>query len=333
MGKSPTIYDVSRKAGVSAATVSRVLNNPEKVNAETRKIVEAAIDELGYRPMLEMRLRALKNIPRICVCTPHFSSQAFVQRLRGIHLYLDSLDYETELQIYVINSQKQLERFIDTISLRDIDGVIFISLSLTEEQLNKVKDAGVECVLIENQSPLCSCVDYDNFEGGRLAARYFLDHGYRDFGILCEPFHWEYSVYAMQDRTLGFKSEVGAAGITIPEDHLYENQIDSNLVRQQFNEIFRTENFPQAFFVPADLMAFGMLQAAKDCGLTPGEDVSIIGFDDIDYADLFELTTVSQHLDESGEIAAKTLMEKLRDPDRADQLIMLSLSLVQRKSA
>ena len=333
MGKSPTIYDVSRKAGVSAATVSRVLNNPGKVNVETRKIVEAAIDELGYRPMLEMRLRALKNITRICVCTPHFSSQAYVQRLRGIHLYLDSLSQETELQIFVVHSQMQLERFIDTISLRDFDGVIFISLSLTEDQVSKVKDAGVECVLIENQSPLCTCIDYDNFEGGRLAARYFLNHGYRDFGVLCEPFHWEYSVYAMQDRTMGFKTEVGAEGITIPENHFYENQVDTNLVRKQFNEIFRSGNYPKALFIAADLMAFGVLQAAKDCGMTPGEDVAIIGFDDIDYADLFELTTVSQHLDESGEIAAKILMEKLRDPDRADQLIMLNLSLVQRKSA
>ena len=80
-------------------------------------------------------------------------------------------------------------------------------------------------------------------------------------------------------------------------------------------------------------MAFGMIQAARDCGLKLGEDVSIIGFDDIDYADVFELTTVSQHLDESGAIAAKVLMEKLRDPDMADQQIMLSLTLVKRKSA
>ena len=73
MGKNPTIYDVSRKAGVSAATVSRVLNNPGKVNTETRKLVEAAIEELGYKPLLEMRLRALKDVPRISVCSPHFA--------------------------------------------------------------------------------------------------------------------------------------------------------------------------------------------------------------------------------------------------------------------
>lgn len=333
MGKNPTIYDVSRKAGVSAATVSRVLNNPGKVNTETRKLVEAAIEELGYKPLLEMRLRALKDVPRISVCSPHFASQAYIQRLRGIHLYFDSLDHETELQINIVNSQTQLEHFIDTISLRNLDGVIFVSLSLTEEQIIKVKDAGVECVMIENQSPLCTCINYDNFEGGRLAARYFLDKGFDDFGILCEPFHWEYTVYAMQDRIMGFQAEIGAAGFSIPKENFFENQIDYNLVRKQFNEVFRSGKYPKAFFVAADMMAFGMLQAAADCGLTPGKDVSIIGFDDVDYADVFELTTVSQHLDESGEIAAKNLIEKLRDPDQPDQQIMLTLSLIQRKSA
>lgn len=333
MGKNPTIYDVSRKAGVSAATVSRVLNNPGKVNAETRKLVETAVEELGYKPLLEMRLRALKDIPRICVVTPHFASQAYLQRLRGIHLYLESLDYETELQIHIVNSQMQLERFVDTISLKSLDGVIFVSLALTEEQIVKVRDAGVECVIIENHSPMCTCVNYDNFEGGRMAARYFLDKGFDDFGILCEPFHWEYTVYSMQDRIMGFQAEVGAAGYSIPRENFYENQIDYNLVRKQFNEVFRSGKYPKAIFIAADMMAFGVLQAAKDCGLTPGKDVSIIGFDDIDYADAFELTTVSQHLDESGEIAAKALMEKLRDPEKPDQQMMLTLSLIQRKSA
>ena len=132
---------------------------------------------------------------------------------------------------------------------------------------------------------------------------------------------------------MGFQAEVGAAGYSIPRENFYENQIDYSLVRKQFHEVFRSGKYPKAFFIPADLMAFGMLQAAIDCGLTPGKDVSIIGFDDIDYADVFELTTVSQHLDESGEIAAKALMEKLRDPDKPDRQIMLTLSLIQRKSA
>lgn len=292
MAKNPTIYDVSRKAGVSTATVSRVLTNPDHVNDETRNLVESAINELGYKPLPETRMRVLKEIPRICVCTPHYYSQVYVQRLRGIDLYLESLDYETELYIQIVNSQPQVDHFVNSISSRDIDGVIFISLALTEEQISKVKDAGVQCVMIENQSPLCTCINYDNFEGGRIAARYFLDKGFESFGIVSEPFHWDYTVYSIQDRIMGFQAEIGAAGYSIPKENIYENQIDFHLVRRQFNEVFRSGVYPKAFFVLADMMAFGMIQAARDCGLTPGRDVFIIGFDDIDYADIFELTTI-----------------------------------------
>ena len=187
--------------------------------------------------------------------------------------------------------------------------------------------------MIENQSPLCTCINYDNFEGGRIAARYFLDKGFESFGIVSEPFHWDYTVYSIQDRIMGFQAEIGAAGYSIPKENIYENQIDYHLVRRQFCDVFRSGVYPKAFFVPADMMAFGMIQAARDCGLTPGKDVFIIGFDDIDYADVFELTTISQHLDESGEVAAKALMEKLREPEKAEQQILLALSMVVRKSA
>ena len=332
MGKKPTIYDVSHRAGVSAATVSRVLNNPGKVNGETRKAVESAIQELGYKPLLEMRLRSVKDVPRICVCSAHFTSQSYVQRLRGIHKHLGGLGYETEMQVYIVNSRHQLDRFVETISLRDLDGVIFLSLMVSEEQVEKIRAAGVECVQVENCTGNCTCIVNDNYEGGRMAARHLIDRGYESFGILCEPYHWDYSVYTMESRVKGFCDEMAENGFTIPEEFMYKNHLENEGVRKQFNEIFREGNYPRAFFVTADVMAFGLLQAARDCDLRIPEDVAAIGFDDLDFADAFGLTTISQHLDESGEIAARILMGKLRDPNRADQQIRLTLSLVERES-
>ena len=332
MKKNPTIYDVSRKAGVSAATVSRVLNNPGKVNAETRKAVETAIQELGYKPLLENRLRAAKDVPRICVCSPHFTSQSYVQRLRGIYKHLSALEVETELQVYTINSQAQLDRFVETIPMRDLDGVIFLSLVVTDEQVRKIKEAGVECVQVEHCSAECTCISNDNLEGGRMAARHLIDRGYDSFGILCEPYHWDYSVYTMEDRVKGFEAELKENGFEIPEAFTFTNTLDHEPVRKQFNEIFREGVYPRAFFAAADIMAFGLLQAARDCDLSVPEDIAVIGFDDLDFADAFGLTTISQHLDESGEIAARILMGKLRDHNRADQQIRLALSLVERES-
>lgn len=333
MGKNPTIYDVSRKAGVSAATVSRVLNNPGKVSSDTRKSVESAIQELGYRPILEMRLRSVKEIPRICVCSPHFTSQSYVQRLRGIHKHINSLDCETEMQVHIVNSQAQLDRFVETISMRDLDGVIFLSLALTDKHVRKIKEAGVECVQVENESSECTCITNDNYEGGRMAARCLIRHGYDSFGILCEPFHWDYTVYTMRDRVKGFYAELEANGYSVPEEFFYRNHIEYDAVRKQFIDVFRKGAYPKAFFVTADIMAFGLIQAARDCGLRIPEDVAVVGFDDLDFADAFALTTISQHLDESGEIAASLLMDRLKGQNREiNQNIRLALSLVERGS-
>lgn len=278
-------------------------------------------------------MHSLRVVPKICICSPHFASQAYYQRLRGIYNYLNSLVIRVDIQIRIISSQDQLDTFINTLSENKVDGVIFISLSLTDENVMKVKAAGTECVLIENHSELCTSITNENFEGGRLAARYFLDHGYESFGLLCEPFHWAYSVYTIQDRIMGYQAELGAAGYIIPKEHIYESKINRALVRERFVEVFRKGNYPKAFFVPADVMAIGFIQAAHDCGLKIPEDVAVIGFDDVDAADFMELTTVSQHLDESGEIAARALLDKIHNPNYVEKHIDLKLTLVERKTA
>ncbi len=278
-------------------------------------------------------MRSSGEVSKICVCSPHFASQAYYQRIRGICNYLNSLVVPVDIEIRIISSQDQLDSFIESLPDNSFDGVIFISLALKDENVLKVKASGAECVLIENYSDFCTCITNENFEGGRMAARYFLDHGYVSFGFLCEPFHWAYSVYTIQDRLMGFQAELGASGYIIPKEHIYENKIDRAVVRERFVEIFRKGNYPKAFFVPADVMAIGFMQAAHDCGLKIPEDVAVIGFDDVDAADLMELTTISQHLDESGEIAAKALLDRIHDSNTAEKHIDLKLTLVERKTA
>ena len=124
---NPTIYDVAKNAGVSIATVSRVLNKPQKVNEETRAAVLQAIDELGYTPKLEARTRALKESGRIGVITPFFTAPSFVQRLRGIASVLTPSDYE--LVIYTVDSFSRLQSYLETLPINgNLDGLIIVSL-------------------------------------------------------------------------------------------------------------------------------------------------------------------------------------------------------------
>ena len=332
MKKSATIYDVSEMAGVSTATVSRVLNDPGKVSEKTRKRVEDAIEALGYKPLLEVRLRSTKDVTRICVCSPHFTSQSFVQRLRGISNELQTYKETVELQIFSVTSASLLSAFIETLPMRGLDGVIFLSLELSEEQIRKINEYGVACVTVERETALCSTIINDNFEGGCMAARYLIEKGYRDFGLLCEPYQWDYTVYTMAARKEGYISELKANGFTLEEKNIFNNHLVYEDVKTQMTEVFRSGQFPKAIFATADIMAFGMISAALDCGLKPGKDIAIIGFDDLDFSDVLGLTTISQHLDESGRIGVRLLMNKIHQPESPDQHVKLDLTVIERTS-
>ena len=119
--KQPTIYDVARLAGVSISTVSRVLNQPQRVNQQTLEAVQAAIDSLGFVPKAEARARALKDTGRIGVLTPFFAEPSFTQRLRGISAALQQTSYE--MVIYPVDSQRRLNGYLQGLPItRNLDG-------------------------------------------------------------------------------------------------------------------------------------------------------------------------------------------------------------------
>ena len=145
---SPTIYDVASAAQVSISTVSRVLNNPEKVNGATRNAVLEAINKLGFVPKAEARARALKEFRRIGVLTPFFTAPSFVQRLRGIASALQSTSYE--LIIFTVDSLSALNGYLETLPLTgNLDGLIVLSLQFKDHYASQLVNHGLETVLIE----------------------------------------------------------------------------------------------------------------------------------------------------------------------------------------
>jgi LacI family transcriptional regulator len=113
--KAPTIYDVAKRAGVSITTVSRMLNDPDRVNGVTRERVMAAVDALGFMPKAEARARALRRTGRIGVISPFFTAPSFVQRLRGISEALSAKKFE--LVIYTVDSANHLKSFLSSLPL------------------------------------------------------------------------------------------------------------------------------------------------------------------------------------------------------------------------
>lgn len=202
--KRPTIYDVARHAGVSITTVSRILNDSDKVKSETQKRVLASIDSLGFVPKAEARARALQRNGRIGVITPFLTAPSFIQRLRGIATALSPKNFE--MVIYTIDSTERLQRYLSTLPLTgNLDGLIVLSLHVSDAEANHLIEHKLPTVLVEFPHPRLNCVEIDDVEGGHMAASYLLRKGHRRIAFLGDTDLPEYAIHPVSLRLSGFR--------------------------------------------------------------------------------------------------------------------------------
>lgn len=329
--KTPTIYDVAELSGVSISTISRVLNAPDKVNTETHRRVIEAIDKLGFVPKAEARARAMRNTGRIGVLTPFFTAPSFVQRLRGVASALSKANYE--LVVYTVESAAQLENYFASIPLTsNLDGLIIMSLSISEENAQRLTKYNIPAVLIEYPHPTLSSVEIDDVEGGRIAAEYLIKKGHRRIAFLGDTDLPEYAIHPVSLRLSGFRQSLQNAGIEIPDEFVRLAPYTQEQTLRVANELLNLPNPPTAIFAATDFQALGVLKAARTMKVQVPEQLAIVGFDDLDLADYTDLTTIRQHLDESGRLSVEILLSRIDDPSRPAQHIHLPLNLIERQT-
>ena len=328
---SPTIYDVAAAAQVSISTVSRVLNNPEKVNEETRAAVLISIKQLGFVPKAEARARAMKDFRRIGVLTPFFTAPSFVQRLRGAASALQSSSYE--LIIFTVDSSSALRSYLETLPLTgNLDGLIILSLQFDDRYAGQLVDHGMETVLVEYPHPSLSSVEIDDIGGGKMAAEYLCKKGHRHFGFAGDTNIPDFGIHPITLRLRGFKQGLVDAGMRLNEEDTLLVPYDVESTRVRAREFLSAPKHPTAIFAATDLQAIGIIKAAADLHLRVPQDVAVLGFDDLDVAEYIGLTTIRQHLDESGRVAVELLLSRLADPTRSIQHIHLPLEIVERET-
>jgi len=329
---SPTIYEVAKAAGVSIATVSRVLNDPGKVSSETRQAVLAAIENTGFMPSAEARARALKSNRRVGVITPFIAAPAFVQRLRGLAAALGNTQYE--LVIYTVDTADRLHSYMATLPLtRTLDGLVVISLEFRQEEAKRLIKHGIETVLIEFPQEEFSTVEIDDAAGGRMAAQYLIQKGHRRIAFMGDAGLPEFTVHPVSKRLEGFRGAMEEAGLEVPSKQVLLTLYSLEQARQAALELLRQPKPPTAVFSATDLQAIGVLKAAREMGIHVPGDLAIVGFDDLDVAEMVGLTTIRQHLDESGRVAVELLLARLEDRSRAIQHIKLPLKIIERETA
>lgn len=313
------IAEVAKLAGVSTATVSRALSAPEKVNAATRDRVLKIVERIGYIPNIAgRRLRAARSMT-VLVVVPSLITPFFSELLLGVDQALSACGYG--LLIGNLHDRKEKEARLVQLTLSgQADGVILLNGRMLRDAARSLADGGVPIVAVS--IPLADAeapaVLVQEREGGAAVARHLLAQGHHHFGYVAGP----EGNFGELERWAGFSATLVAAGIPIetirrwPGDFHVESGVAAG------RAFVGTSQRPTAVFAVSDMMAIGFIRAVHDAGLRVPEDVSVVGYDGIAFADYCEppLTTVRQPREAMGRAAVAWLLRLIenRAPGEAD---------------
>ncbi len=329
MPSHATIYDVAAKAGVSISTVSLALNSPSRVHAATLTRVMAAIDELGFVPKAEAVTRARRGVGRIGVIAPFASSPWYARCLHGVLLAARG----ERVEIVVYDHEPATTSPLVSLPLtRRVDGVIVMTVPLTDEVAQRLLDQHIATVLIEQRHPRFSSIAADNVAGGRMVADHLVERGHRRCGFIGHVQHVHDYVLQSQARLDGFREGLREAGLALDDDDVRVGEYSFETAHQEALELLARADRPTAIFAHSDMLASGVLYAARELNLDVPGDLMIVGFDDSDLAVALGLTSVRMPAEEPGELALKLVQAQLANRARSVQETTLRLTLVERET-
>lgn len=314
----PTLQDVAARAGVSVSTASRILSNSSyPVSREMRKRVILAARELQYMPNQLGRLLKGSISPAIGIIVPTLQNPFFSQVILGAESAARNLNYE----IVIFSSHRKVEqerRNILTLLQNRVMSLILTSIDTNSNALRNYIDCGGQVALLESEFRLDGAISMeDNYlEAGRIATQHLLDMGHRNIAFLTSPLTKNYRrkilvgvEQILRQTGVAFSDEdVFVADTEIESDTgLYEFEVGKRLAR----DLLQSRRQYSAIIAINDLTAFGVIQALTQNGITVPERISVIGFDNITYAEMISppLTTVELSSGKIGYIACKMLMD------------------------
>ena len=313
--KKVTIRDIARQAGVGLGTVSRVINEHPSVSDATRQRVQQAIIDLEYVPNPTARRLSTGKTLTISVLVPFFTRPSFIERLRGIENSLANSRYD--LNIYNVETVQRRDELLREIPRRErSDGVIILSLSPRDQDIALIARADVPIVLVDANHPSLTDLNrvvVDDINGGYSATRHLIDLGHRRIGYISDFLENPFNFTSNRDRYIGYQRALMDSEIPIDPDLHRQGEHGRLEAYQMALNLLQITDPPTAVFAASDTQAMGVLQAARELGLSVPEDLSIIGFDDIEVAEYLGLTTIHQELYYSGQRGVELLLRILDD--------------------
>ncbi|AOZ92533.1 LacI family DNA-binding transcriptional regulator [Paenibacillus crassostreae] len=329
-----TIYDIAKKTGYSPTTVSKVFNNYTDVKEQTRQTILQAAKELGYLPNAHARTLTTKKSWTIGVLFvessgigmqhPFFSAviESFKQVAveKGYALMFISKDVGGKQSGYLENCK-----------IRGVDGVIVVLSDYEDPYFKELVDSDIPCVILDYETPQAHTVYSDNLEGSFLAVEYLYSLGHRRIAHISGGMN----TFAGAKREQGYELAMSKLNLEKRDAYVVHSgyfSIESGYAAMM--ELLDLEERPTAVFAAGDHLALGAMRAARECGLRIPEDLSLIGFDNIDLTQYITpaLTTIGQDAIMMGSEAAQMLIRSIDDATQPLEAIVLPVKLVVRDS-
>lgn len=333
---APTLEEVAARAGVSRATASRVLRGEKNVSDKARDAVLAAATDIGYSPNHAARSLVTGRADSIAFLVDEteermFSDPFFLSMLRSAHEVLAREGLQ--LVFTVASHEEDHRRFVSYAASGHVDGVLLMSLHGRDELPQRLERAGVPTVLSGRPlggSPELFYVDADNVGGGRMATEYLLRHGRHHVATVTGPL----DMCAGQDRLEGYRAAIEASGAAYDESLVAVGEFTLAGGQEAMARLLAARPDVDAVFAASDLAAMGAIRAIQQAGRRVGDEVAVIGFDDIPDAAHVDppLTTIRQPIDDLGAAMTELLLRRIRGEEPRPATV-LPVELVLRETA
>ncbi|MFL0498683.1 LacI family DNA-binding transcriptional regulator [Priestia megaterium] len=323
----PTIYDVAEKAGVSIATVSKVINNTGRISDKTRKKVNLIMNELNYHPSFVASALTGKRTQTIGLLIPNIANPFYSEFARNLEDRAHELGYSIVICSTDYNEEKE-KKYVSLLMRKQVDGFIITSGFTNVGLIQEVMNQKIPVALIAYSIPTLSLnsIGIDDYKAGYQATAHLAELGHKRIAVIAE------TVQSSNDRVRGYKDALKEYQLEFDINLYIETKATVEDGEIATDKLLNVEEPPTAIFAFNDILAIGTMQCAKKRGLSIPENLSVIGCDNTILALIPSLTTMGQPLREMGYEAADILIEEIEGKKTRKHQILLSPELVIRDS-
>lgn len=328
-----TINEIAERAGVSKATVSRVLNNSKPVGEDVRKRVMDVINSTNFKPNAVARSLSLKKSHLIGIIIPDLSNPVFSRIIAGIESSIRNLDYSLLITATDFNVEMKIQH-MQILKDKGVDGLILVTDHGNETFFEAMLDFKKPIVMIGSDSSVDAIpvVKINNYKAACEATEHLIGLGHKKIGMIRGPLTDPHSGY---ERFMGFRDTMMKAGL-FDESKVAEGWYSFDDGYKGMLKILKACPDTTAVFCACDLMAVGAMKLATEKGLKIPDNLSVLGFDDVEIARMYNpsLSTVRQPFEEKGKLSIETLIQMIEHKDEYKPFTshILSHTLIVRES-